>query len=66
MRVPFTVSGGSTTATNSNSSTLPRTGADHIPELTAAGLGLVAVGGVVVIAARRRRNEDAAPPAGLA
>lgn len=42
---------------------LPTTGADHIAELTLAGVGLVAVGGAVVVAARRRRDET---PAGIA
>jgi LPXTG-motif cell wall-anchored protein len=59
VRVPFTVSGtaGSAGAAGATrSSQLPRTGADSIAELTAAGITLVAVGGVIVVAARRRRD----------
>jgi LPXTG-motif cell wall-anchored protein len=56
VRVPFTVSGTAGAAAATRSSQLPRTGADSIAELTAAGITLVAVGGVVVVAARRRRD----------
>lgn len=60
--VPITVDCPGAAAAQRNRA-LPTTGADHIAELTLAGVGLVAVGGAVVVAARRRRDET---PAGIA
>ncbi|HWG93539.1 MAG TPA: LPXTG cell wall anchor domain-containing protein [Mycobacteriales bacterium] len=75
VRVPITVSGSvagaGAGASNGRGNPgtaagrLPRTGADHVLELTAAGVGLVVVGGAVVVASRRRR-EDPVVPGGLA
>lgn len=59
--VPFTVVSGA--AASPGRGQLPRTGADNVPELTAAGVALVLAGAGVVFAARRRRADM---PAGVA
>ena len=59
--VPFTVVSGA--AASPGRGQLPRTGADHVAELTAAGIGLVVFGAGLVAVARRRREQA---PAGLA
>lgn len=50
--VPFSV----VAAAGTSGSQLPRTGADSVAELTAAGIALVGVGAGMVLVARRRRE----------
>lgn len=59
--VPFTVVAGA--AASPGRGQLPRTGAESITELTAAGVALVIAGAGVVFVARRRRSDL---PAGMA
>lgn len=59
--VPFTVVSGA--AASPGRGQLPRTGADHVTELTAAGIGLVLFGAGIVAVARRRREQI---PTGIA
>lgn len=70
VRIPFTVSGGATTAApvsgspsqggtvNVGGVNLPRTGSDEVVPLTLLGVGLVAAGAAMVVVARRRRQLD--------
>lgn len=62
--LPFTVvADAAAGATRGRSGALPRTGADSLVELTAAGVVLVGAGAGMVVVARRRRGDS---PAGVA
>lgn len=64
VRVPFTVVAAAAARSDSTrAGALPRTGADHVTELAAAGIGMVLIGAGTTLVARRRRNSL---PGGLA
>jgi len=54
--IPVTVQGAAAAAPGRSGSRLPRTGADHLVELSLLGGAMVLVGAGAVAASRRRRQ----------